>query len=73
MSRVIGQRWEIYDYGSVKNIILKKGEKVFVNNPDKDEFGESKAITTETASLTFALCKIVLFQTVDSLLFVCLY
>jgi len=39
MGKVIGQRWEIYDYGSVKDTILKKGEKVFVKNTD--EFGES--------------------------------
>jgi hypothetical protein len=39
MSRVIGQRWEIYDYNQVKNELLKRGEKVFVKNtPD---FGES--------------------------------
>jgi hypothetical protein len=35
MSRVIGQRWEIYDYETVKNTVLKKGEFVVVKNtPD---------------------------------------
>jgi len=39
MSRVIGQRWEIYDYNKEKNTLLKRGEKVLVKNtPD---YGES--------------------------------
>jgi len=39
MGKVIGQRWEIYDYDREKNTKLKRGEKVFVRNtPD---FGES--------------------------------
>jgi len=39
MGRVIGQRWEIYDYAKVKDEVIKKGEKVVVKGtPDFEEF-----------------------------------
>jgi hypothetical protein len=39
MSRIIGQRWEVYDYNKEKDTLLKKGEKVIVKNtPD---YGDS--------------------------------
>jgi hypothetical protein len=38
MGDVIGQRYEVYSYEMVKDLTLKKGEKIVVKTPD---FGES--------------------------------
>jgi hypothetical protein len=40
MDRVIGQRWEIYDFEKVKNEIIKKGEKVIIKGTP-DDFKEA--------------------------------
>jgi hypothetical protein len=48
MSRVIGQRWEIYDYQKVKDIVLKRGENAVVKNtPD---YGRAAIVLLSRAS-----------------------
>jgi len=39
MAKIIGQRWEVYQYNRVKNEVLKKGEKIVIN--ETPDFGDA--------------------------------